>query len=73
MENRPPIRKITVGNDITTALHFQLGSKSIKDYVVKHIKEKDNFIEIYIGKDDFMMEWKSFNKISVLHVEYLID
>lgn len=58
------VRKITVGADWDSAIHYQVGNK-IKDIILE-----DDYYNIYIEDDGSKIKWKSFSKKTVLHIEY---
>lgn len=66
------IRKISVGDVLKDALHYQVGGfvmgrkKTISDIIFE-----DNFFNIYVSdEDDVKILWKRFAKNIVSHIEY---
>ena len=64
------IRKISIGADLKSALHYQVGSTVLKDKTVSDIVRNDNFFDVYLQDDDHKVKWKSFNINSISHIEY---
>lgn len=58
------VRKITVGTDWDTAIHYQVGVK-IKDIILE-----DDYYNVYTEDDGCKRKWKSFSKYIVSHIEY---
>jgi hypothetical protein len=67
------IRKISIGPDLKTAMHYQVGTKvSGNSKEISDIIKEDKFFDIYVREidEDVKMIWKSFNIDSVSHIEY---
>lgn len=58
------IRKISIGDDLKNAMHYQVGHK------ISHIILEDDVYNIYAKDGDVNIKWKSFSKSIVSHVEY---
>ena len=64
------IRKISIGADLKTALHYQVGSVTFKGKTISDIVINGDFFDVYLQDEDCKLKWKSFNKNSVSHIEY---
>jgi uncharacterized protein YciU (UPF0263 family) len=71
------IRKISIGSDLKSAIHYQVNGKSFKGSLVSDIIFEDGFYKIFINIDeedkDCKVLWKSFNQSIVSHIEYVTD
>jgi hypothetical protein len=71
------IRKISIGDNLREAMHYQVGGSIMnKTKKVVDIIKRDKFFDIYVcDNDDEMVRciWKTFNEGVVSHVEYQTD
>jgi|TARA_R110000796_G_scaffold156704_1_gene273470 hypothetical protein len=68
------IRKISVGSDYKSAMHYIVGQTVLNgSYNIHLIQEVDNEFKIWIEKDDEVMMWKSFSSTMPISVEYNIN
>jgi|TARA_R110000787_G_scaffold192996_1_gene304520 hypothetical protein len=68
------IRKISVGSDYKSAMHYIVGQSVLNgSYTIHLIQEADNEFKIWIEKDDEVMMWKSFSYTMPVSVEYNIN
>ena len=63
------IRKVSIGNDLKNAMHYQVGS-NVFSGTISNIILEDGFFNIYVSDDDEISKWKSFNSSAVSHIEY---
>ena len=68
------IRKISVGSDYKSAMHYIVGQSVLNgSYTIHLIQESDNEYLIWIQKNDEDMMWKSFSSTMPVSVEYNIN
>jgi hypothetical protein len=68
------IRKISVGSDYKSAMHYIVGQAVLNgSYNIHLIQEADNEFLVWIEKDDEVMMWKSFSSTMPISVEYNIN
>ena len=70
------IRKISVGDNLRDALHYQVGGSVMnKTKKISDIISRDTFFDIYVCEDDENVKilWKSFSEGVVCHIEYQTD
>jgi|TARA_R110000787_G_scaffold206565_2_gene316742 hypothetical protein len=68
------IRKISVGSDYKSAMHYIVGQTVLNgSYNIHLIQEVDNEFKIWIEKDDEVMMWKLFSSTMPISVEYNIN
>ncbi len=68
------IRKISVGSDYKSAMHYIVGQSVLNgSYTIHLIQESDNEYLIWIQKNDEVMMWKSFSSTMPVSVEYNIN
>tara|TARA_R110000782_G_scaffold1419_6_gene5537 strand:- start:5164 stop:5379 length:216 start_codon:yes stop_codon:yes gene_type:complete len=68
------IRKISVGSDYKSAMHYIVGQSVLNgSYTIHLIQEADNEFKIWIEKDNEVMMWKSFSYTMPVSVEYNIN
>ncbi len=68
------IRKISVGSDYKSAMHYIVGQSVLNgSYTIHLIQEADNEYFIWIQKNDEVMMWKSFSSTMPVSVEYNIN
>jgi len=58
------IRKISIGNDLKTAMHYQVGDK------ISDIIQVGEYFDVYKIDGDVKIKWKSFRSNIVSHIEY---
>lgn len=63
------IRKISVGDNLKDAIHYQVSDKS---KICNIIKEGEYF-DIYTKEGVEIQLWKSFQNRVVCHIEYVLD
>jgi len=70
------IRKISVGPDYKSAMHYLLGQEVLggnyKIHLIK-LEDKSNSIQIWIERNNEVMLWKHFSHTMPLSVEYNIN
>lgn len=70
------IRKISIGPDYKSAMHYLLGQEvlggSYKIHLIK-VEDKSNSIQIWIERNKEIMLWKHFSHTVPLSVEYNIN
>jgi hypothetical protein len=62
------IRKISIGDNLKDAIHYQVGNKNIHDIV-----KNDNYFDVYLIDKDEVQLWKTFQERVVCHIEYILD
>tara|TARA_R100000773_G_C4218386_1_gene116865 strand:- start:2088 stop:2315 length:228 start_codon:yes stop_codon:yes gene_type:complete len=72
------IRKISIGGDYKSAMHYIVGQEVLGNSYCIHLirrNEKDNSYKIYIQETegDVVMLWKEFNGHLPITVEYNIN
>jgi hypothetical protein len=67
------IRKISVGADLKSALHYQVGIVTFKGKTISDIIINENFFDVYLQDEDCKLKWKSFSVNAVSHIEYNIN
>jgi len=70
------IRKISVGADYKTAMHYIVSQPVMKgEYVIEEIQNSEDVIKIWIRNNEKneIVCWKSFNKNMPISFEYNID
>lgn len=70
------IRKISVGPDYKSAMHYLLGQEVLggnyKIHLIK-VEDKSNSIQIWVERNNEVMLWKHFSQTVPLSVEYNIN
>ena len=70
------IRKISVGPDYKSAMHYLLGQEVLggnyKIHLIK-VEDKSNSIQIWIESNNVIILWKHFSHTMPLSVEYNIN
>lgn len=66
------IRKISVGSDYKSAMHYIVGQTVLRDYVIDciHFNKENISYCIYIKKGDEIVIWKEFNNSYPVAIEY---
>jgi len=67
------IRKISIGPDYKTAMHYAVGQEVYGGHTIVDIQELTDKYVIMIGKGDEIKQWKSFNKNMAVSLEDNID
>jgi hypothetical protein len=70
------IRKISIGSDYKTAMHYIVGQKVLGDTNEIHIIRKDasSSIKIYIiNKKEEVVLWKEINATTPISIEFNIN
>jgi len=69
------IRKIAVGAEYKTAMHYVVGQSVINgDFTINIIEDKKTEVKIWIeNKENEIFLWKSYNKVMPMSIEYKID
>ena len=73
------IRKITIGNDLLNAMHFQVGKPAMGGTAtISDILKQDNgSYDIYVQREDEgipeVIMWKTIGKNVAVSVEYNLD
>lgn len=69
------IRKISIGADYKSAMHYIKGQKVLGgEYEIHLISiQEDNDIDVWIEKDDEVVMWKTFNANMPVSIEYNIN
>jgi hypothetical protein len=67
------IRKISIGPDYKTAMHYVVGQTVLNDHTIDTIKFKKKSIEVWIRKADELFLWKEFTESVPVSVEHNID
>ena len=70
------IRKISIGSDYKTdAMHYSVGQSVYGGHTISHIMadQKDNSYNIFIKKNDEVLQWKKFNSNMAISVEYDLE
>jgi hypothetical protein len=69
------IRKIAVGAEYKTAMHYVVGQSVINgDFTINLIEDKKTEVKIWIeNKENEIFLWKSYNKVMPMSIEYKID
>lgn len=69
------IRKIAIGGDYKTAMHYVVGQDVLSGTNKIHlIKEESNYILIYIiNEKDEVVLWKQFNNAVPISIEFNIN
>jgi hypothetical protein len=69
------IRKIAVGTEYKTAMHYVVGQSVINgDFTINMIEDKKTEVKIWIeNKSNEIFLWKSYNKVMPMSIEYKID
>ena len=69
------IRKLTVGPDYKTAMHYIVGQKVINgEYAIHAIVIDNGDVKIWIENDNSeIIAWKSYNTTVPMSIEYNID
>jgi len=69
------IRKIAVGAEYKTAMHYVVGQSVINgDFTINLIEDKKTEVKIWIeNKSNEIFLWKSYNKVMPMSIEYKID
>ena len=69
------IRKISIGPDYKTSMHYVVGQEVLdKSYVIETIRVVDGgSIQIWIGKNSEVILWKSFNETIPKVIEFNIN
>lgn len=65
-----PIRKITIGVDYKNGMSYSVGQEVYGGHTIAEIVEESEGFVIHILKDNFVKEWKKFNKSMGVSVEY---
>jgi len=75
--NEPSIRKIAVGPEYKSAMHFIVGQSVMRDtHEIVQIKHNDYGYQVIIQTTEGPKEiktWKNFNNYMPVSVEYNID
>ena len=64
------IRKLSIGMDYKTAMHYIVGQSIFGGYVIHLIKIEEDGFDIYIKKDGEIMKWKHISKSTPTVIEY---
>lgn len=67
------VRKISVGDNLQQALHYQIGGNVMnKTKRIVDIIKRDKFFDIYVcdDEDNAKFIWKTFSENVVSHIEY---
>lgn len=70
------IRKISVGSDYKSAMHYLVGQEVLGGQYTIHLidyKEDTGSYVIYVQKEDEVFLWKEFNANIPVSVEYNIN
>jgi hypothetical protein len=71
------IRKISVGSDYKTAMHYIVGQKILSDtneiHHIKHDVKKLSFQIFIINKKEEVVLWKEFTQSIPISIEFNID
>lgn len=68
------IRKLSIGSDYKTAMHYVLGQPVLNgEYKIHLIQEYNKEYSIWIEKDNEVTVWKHFNSNLPISCEYNID
>jgi hypothetical protein len=67
------IRKISVGPDYKTAMHYAVDQKVYGGHTIVDIQELETKFVVLIEKEGEIKEWKTFNKHMGVSIEYNID
>lgn len=69
------IRKIAVGAEYKTAMHYVVGQSVINgEFTINLIEDKKTEVKIWIeNKTNEIFLWKSYNKVMPMSIEYKID
>lgn len=67
------VRKISVGDNLQQALHYQVGGSIMnRTKKIVDIIKRDEFFDIYVcdNDDNAKFIWKSYKESVVSHIEY---
>jgi hypothetical protein len=69
------IRKISIGNDLLNAMHFQVGKPVMQgNYTVYDIiRDTDGSFDIWVEKEGEAVKWKTIGPTVAVSIEYNID
>jgi hypothetical protein len=68
------IRKISIGPDYTSAMHYILGQDILNgNFKIHLIKKEESSIVIYIERDNEILLWKEFTDTMPISIEYNIN
>ena len=67
------IRKISVGSDYKTAMHYIVGQEVVGGkYVISDINQEQNSYSIWVKKDGESIKWKEISNTPVV-IEYNLN
>jgi len=66
------IRKISIGPDYKSAMHYSIGQEVYGGHIISHIllEDKDSSYNIFITKNEEILPWKKFNSNMAISIEY---